>query len=383
MHILALPKWYPGRNDPQLGDFIRKQMLAVARHERVSVVFTAPVVGLGQPYLQELNDLDGAWELRCYYEPSIARSSLQRKVINLQRWWKATRQGIERCMRERGKPDLTHVHILVRPALAALWLKRRSGVPYILSEQSSQYLDGTWEAKSEAFQRLNRSIFRKAAAVTAVSAHLGEQLKRLRLTDAYQVVPNTVPGTDRPLPAAGPRSRFMMVADLVDRTKNISGVLTALKAVRAAGGPATLEVIGNGPDAAKLMELASELGISDHVTWHGRLSNAEVLDHMATTGTVIINSNVETFSVVTGEALALGKPVIATKCGGPQAFVNSTNGILIEPRNTQELVQAMLRMANDGPFGDPATIRNTISERFSPEVVAAGFIGVYQRVLAG
>jgi hypothetical protein len=31
MHVLFLPKWYPGRNDPQLGDFIRKQALAVAK----------------------------------------------------------------------------------------------------------------------------------------------------------------------------------------------------------------------------------------------------------------------------------------------------------------------------------------------------------------
>ena len=37
MHILVLPKWYPGRNDPQLGDFVRKQTLAVALHHRVRV----------------------------------------------------------------------------------------------------------------------------------------------------------------------------------------------------------------------------------------------------------------------------------------------------------------------------------------------------------
>jgi glycosyltransferase involved in cell wall biosynthesis len=168
----------------------------------------------------------------------------------------------------------------------------------------------------------------------------------------------------------------------VDRTKNVSGVLRALKTAREAGVLATLDVIGDGPDATHLKELASSLGLTGHVIWHGRLSNAEVLDRMATTGTVIINSNVETFSVVTGEALALGKPVIATRCGGPQAFVNESNGILIEPRDDKDLAQAMSRMASGTDFLDPAAIRRTISDRFSPQAVADGFITVYQRVLA-
>lgn len=41
----------------------------------------------------------------------------------------------------------------------------------------------------------------------------------------------------------------------------------------------------------------------------------------------VLNSNFETFSVVTAEALAYGKPVIATRCGGPEEFVNKIMGI--------------------------------------------------------
>jgi glycosyltransferase involved in cell wall biosynthesis len=381
MHILVIPKWYTGRNDPQLGDFVRKQALAVAREHKVTVVFTVPLKGLAVAEEQELFEADGAWELRCYYRPSDASVGPLRKLINLRRYWKASWNGLHRAFQQRGLPDLTHVHILVRPALVAWWLKRTRGVPYILSEQSSEYLDGTWRAKGPLFKAINRWLFRHASAVTVVSAHLGEGLKALGLSTDHQVVPNVVPGTELPLPSPGDPRHFLVVADLVDRTKNVSGVLQALKLAVDRGHDLHLSIIGDGPDRMELNALANSLGLAHRVEWLGRISNAEVLARMGRTGAVIVNSNVETFSVVTGEALALGRPVIATRCGGPEAFITHENGLLITPRSSEELAAAMTRLATDAAR-DPATIRRTVIDRFSAGSVCATFQTIYQQVLA-
>lgn len=381
MHILALPKWYPGHNDPQLGDFIRKQMLAVASVAKVSVVYTSPVRHMPERYRQEQAASAGAWELRCYYRPSTSAFMPWRKLVNLMRWWKATRAGIAWCFREQGRPDLVHVHILVRPALMALYLRRREGIPFIISEQSSEYLDGTFNAKPAPIKAVARYLCRKASAITAVSAHLGDALRSAGLCAEYSVVPNTVPGMDRPLPPQGPPGRFLMVADLVDRTKNVSGVLRALKAARAEGVDARLDVIGDGPDGADLRATAAALGLNGSVTWHGRLPNADVLERMGATGAVIINSNVETFSVVTGEALAQGKPVIATRCGGPQGFVTEANGVLIGTQDDEALKNMIISFSRNERRFDPAEVRRTVSDRFAPQAIAAGFLAIYQRVL--
>ncbi|MBL7985073.1 MAG: glycosyltransferase, partial [Flavobacteriales bacterium] len=349
------------------------------RAGRVSVVFTVPLAGLEQAYQQELTEDDGPWELRCYYRPSTAKSDLVRRVSNLIRYLRSTRKGLQRLASERGKPDLTHVHILVRPALVAWWLGVWQRIPFLLSEQSSEYLDGTWVAKSAVFKAANIFLFRRAKAVTAVSSHLGDALQQLGLCARYEVVPNTVPGIDRPLPPAGPVDRFMMVADLVDRTKNVSGVLQAIRNAKDHGHLLHLQVIGDGPDGDRLKRMATELGIDTQVMWLGRLPNARVLEHMADTGTVIINSNVETFSVVTGEALASGKPVIATRCGGPAAFITPTNGVLIEPRDTAALTGAMIDRATGVTSYDPALVRASVSDRFSPDAVGAAFLTIYQR----
>ena len=174
----------------------------------------------------------------------------------------------------------------------------------------------------------------------------------------------------------------MMVADLVDRTKNVSGALRALAAARALGHDLRLEVIGDGDDREMLHHLAAELDLTPYVHWHGRTAQSDVLPRMATIGTVIINSNVETFSVVTGEALASGKPVIATRCGGPEQFITVENGLLIPVLDDAELAKAMIQMSQTHHHYPPEVVRDSIRGRFGTEAVAEGFDTVYKQALA-
>ena len=381
MHVLVLPKWYPGLPDPQLGDFIRKQMLAVAKMHQVSVVYPCPVKDLPTVHQEMLDERDGAWELRCYYRQNTSDLAPIRKTLNLIRYRQALRNGLTRMLRERGRPDLIHAHILTRPAWMAWWWARRWKIPFIISEQSSVHLNGTWQRKSYLARTIDQFLAGKAFRFTAVSPHLASALTLAGLGKDHSVVPNTIPGMDRPLPLPGPPSAFMMVADLVDSTKNVSGTLRALAAARTQGHELNLVVIGDGPDRRKLEDLTSELGIAPHVRWHGRLPQADVLAVMAGTGTVIINSNFETFSVVTGEALASGKPVIATRCGGPEAFITPANGLLIPVTDDKALAEAMIQISRDHGHYAPATVRASVSERYSARAVAEGFDTIYQEAL--
>ncbi len=380
MHILFIPKWYPGRNDPQLGDFLRKQAIAVGKFAKVSVLHVSPITGLEEREVQELSEADGIWELRCMYRNSAIGIGGLRKLVNLPRYWRAAWNGFDRVVKEHGMPDLNHVHILVRPAFVAWQLKRRHGIPFVISEQSSEYLDGSFSRKSPLYKWLGRFLFSKASAVTAVSKWLGDALVKHRLISNYEVVPNVIPGLDRPLPEAGDPAHFMVVADLVDKTKNVSGVINAMAKVKRQIPNMRLSIIGDGPDRKMLEDLARSQGLNGSVKFLGRLPNTTVLDHLATAGNVIINSNFETFSVVTGEALAQGKPVIATRCGGPIAFVTPENGILIEKQDDEALSNAMIDLARSTDR-DPAKIRASVSDRFSYEAVGAAFMKIYERVL--
>lgn len=381
MHILVLPKWYPGLPDPQLGDFIRKQMLAVAGTHQVSVVHVCAVDDLPETYLEELDSSAGAWELHAYYRHDRTLVAPLRKAINFRRYRKAAMMGIQRVLDERGKPDLIHAHILTRPAYAAWLLARKWDIPFVISEQSSGHLKGTWQRKHATAKYFDRFLYRQAAASTAVSPHLAKALEQAGLGRGHVIVPNVIPGLERPLPPAGPPGHFMVVADLVDDVKNVSGVLNALALARSQGHDLRLEVIGGGADAEMLQAHARSLGLQGHVHWHGRLPQSAVQPLMDRTGTMIVNSRFETFSVVTGEALACGKPVIASRCGGPEAFITPENGVLIPVDDDKALCEAMIRMTTEHGRYQPAAIRASVGQRFSPEAVAQGFDQVYQQVL--
>ena len=62
--------------------------------------------------------------------------------MNFVRYRRAALHGWARVQRERGMPDLFHAHILVRAVWLARTLARRERRPFLVSEQSSEYLDG-------------------------------------------------------------------------------------------------------------------------------------------------------------------------------------------------------------------------------------------------
>lgn len=129
-------------------------------------------------------------------------------------------------------------------------------------------------------------------------------------------------------------------------------------------------------------QLAQDLGLlNTYVFFHGMLSNEEVYRFLASSDFLITNSNYETFSVATAEALACGVPVIATRCGGPEDYVNEQVGILIEPGNSKQLKEAILHMLDNCDKYDKQEIREYAIAKFNSEVIGKSFYEVYKSIL--
>jgi glycosyltransferase involved in cell wall biosynthesis len=379
MHALFLPKWFPGRNDPQLGDFLRKQAIATAAQVKVSVLFVTALDS--DVRTLEVVEADGLWELHCHYPRCRRGPAAWRTLTNLLRYLLAARAGLARLIGERGDPDIVHAHILLRPAMLAWCWRIRTGTPFVVSEQSSGFMTGAFAHRPGWYRWLCRMVLRRANAITTVSGHLGAHMKTLGLIERYEVVPNVVPGLDRPLPPRGAPGHFLMVADLVDGIKNVSGVLRAMASLGERYPAVRLELIGDGPDRGNLERLCAQLHLHERVIFRGRLPNTLVLDHMAHAGSVIVNSRVETFSVVTGEGLAMGKPVIATRCGGPEAFITPENGILVAVDDEPALAAAMEHLLLHHTNYAPENVRASVRSRSSSAAVGTGFATLYERIL--
>jgi glycosyltransferase involved in cell wall biosynthesis len=94
----------------------------------------------------------------------------------------------------------------------------------------------------------------------------------------------------------------------------------------------------------------------------------------------VLSSLRETFGIVVGEAMGCGKPVIATRCGGPEFTVNEQTGVLVEAGSPESLATAMEEFISGQVAFDPETVRASVVNRFSPEAFVRNITGVYESV---
>jgi glycosyltransferase involved in cell wall biosynthesis len=137
-------------------------------------------------------------------------------------------------------------------------------------------------------------------------------------------------------PVSTPSSTFLFIGRLVD-WKALDLALHAL--VLTPG--ASLSVIGDGPMLAPWRALAASLGLAGRVHFHGWLSQPECAVHLQTACALILPSLYECGGAVVLEAMAMGRPVIATAWGGPADYLDATCGILIPPTGRNALISAL------------------------------------------
>jgi glycosyltransferase involved in cell wall biosynthesis len=108
------------------------------------------------------------------------------------------------------------------------------------------------------------------------------------------------------------------------------------------------------------------------------LGRDEVIAELDRSDAFVLPSTYETFGVVLIEALARGRPVIATACGGPEAFVLPEDGEIVPPGNEERLASAMVAMRSSRASYRDDQLRERAIERFGAEA----FVEKIQRVYA-
>jgi glycosyltransferase involved in cell wall biosynthesis len=143
-----------------------------------------------------------------------------------------------------------------------------------------------------------------------------------------------------------------------------------------------LVVVGDGPHKQYLQDLVYKLQISDQVIFKGMIRNENIIEEFQDSNIFVLSSHYETFGVVVIEALACGKPVIATKCGGPECILTKDNGLLVDPFKPELLGEAMLNIKNKINDYNSTLIKDDCYKRFSSTVVAKKLIQIYRKILA-
>lgn len=144
-----------------------------------------------------------------------------------------------------------------------------------------------------------------------------------------------------------------------------------------------LLIVGDGEDRAFLTKLSRTLGVSDSVIFTGALSQDELPNAYATADIFVLPSLFESFGISLIEAQASGKPVIGTRSGGtPEALVEGSTGLLVEPGNVLQLEAAILRLLLDNDLslkmGDNG--KTFVQKCFEIETIVNNMIDCYQQL---
>ncbi|GAA0680402.1 glycosyltransferase [Dyella marensis] len=383
IHVLVIPSWYPARPGDISGSFFREQALALHWHGcKVGVIY---------PQLRSLRHWRGpaGGERGLRREFDQGMPVLRSPGVNpfpllhgaAAAWW--VRHGLKlyrRYVAEFGRPDVVHAHAALYGGALARQIWLREGVPYVLTEHSSMYPRGR---VSHTQARIAREAAREARRRFAVSASFGGFLEGYFGADAgsWEVMPNIVDASfgERPLgePADGGDFTFLTVGGL-NENKGIHLLFEAFARGFASEPGVRLRIGGHGPERARLEKLAAQLGIADRVAFLGALTRQQVAEELARVQALVHPSRYETFGVAIVEALAMGRPVVATRCGGPEGIVTARDGLLVPVDDIDALARAMHELrANIGHY-DAAAIRQACLARFGEAAVVARLREIYE-----
>jgi glycosyltransferase involved in cell wall biosynthesis len=294
MRLLLVSQMYPGPDDPDLGVFVRRlaDELESRGHELERVVLDS-------------------------------RSGGKVRYLGLARHAFATAR--------RFRPDVVYAHFLVPTGLIGALASR---APLVVTAHGRDVRNvGAIPGVAAA----TRLVVRRAAAVVAVSDYLRRELEA-KVPEARGKTEVISSGVDlerfrvEPSPDGAPR--FLCVGSLTER-KNVVRLARAFAAL----GEGSLTFVGDGPLRGKLERLPG-------VELAGAIPYEQVPARIAAARVVCQPSLIEPFGQALLEAMACGRPVVATRIGGPPEFVPPDAGVVVDPTDEEALERALRQAAS-------------------------------------
>ncbi|MBQ8484715.1 MAG: glycosyltransferase family 4 protein [Bacteroidaceae bacterium] len=378
MKVLFVTRGFPSDKDPMSGNYEAVQAKAIAAKGHEVAVIAVRWLNLLHIFCDKKVRSRVVNNIRIYecnrIKLSIPHVYFPKFELWVQKW--QFKKVYNQCVQDIGTPDIVHAHILMCAA-PATYLKQELHLPFVITEHWSR-------AFSE--HMLKRVVnltpaYHIADKVICVSKALSENLRQKCGLDSI-VINNMVSNEffrTRKKKNQSDSFKFIAVGS-VKRVKRFDLLVEAFALCQFPKN-VILEIVGEGPERALIAGMVQELYLSDQVKLLGMKTPEELSDLLCQSDCFVLSSHLETFSIVLIEAMAKGLPIIATKCGGPETFIRTEDGLLIEKDNVKEMAEALKYMLNHVNEYNSEEIRQHCYDHFSQDVIADMIINVYNQVI--
>lgn len=349
------------------------------------------------PELQSQGDevtlavMRGPFDLR----PALESQGVRVVVLQARHRWNLIGAARELAALVRsGEYNVVHAHLYFPAVVTAL--SRRLGLhraAQVVSFHNLAYAPGVNKAGAGLRwrKRLAAALYpRGFDAMLGVSAAVARHYEQALGLRGVQVQYNPVPRAvaERTVLAAetaGGQDVFsVMIPGRLVHEKGHSDFLQALALLRAQGRKLSVTLAGHGPIRPALERQIGQLGLDDCVSITGPLAHRQLLDVVQAADLVVVPSRFEGFGLTALEAMALGRPVLATTAGGlPEVIEHGASGWLVPAQDPAQLAQAIGQLLDDPALrqrlGTAGRLR--AQQHFSLQAVTARLRDIYRRAV--
>jgi teichuronic acid biosynthesis glycosyltransferase TuaC len=381
LHVLTLTPFYPMDQDDAAGCFVSEPLSWLARADIHNLVFAVRPVYRGAGRARA-SAIPARW-LRYLSFPGgfglpSAGAFLFARIVSQVRKLNAS-QHI----------DVIHAHGPLPCGHAAMLLSAELNIPYVISVHgldafSTVQVGGR---AGEWCRRISQRVYRSSGRVICVSEHVRAAVLegaggRCRTSVVYNGVdpglftPGDIPTSGTPV--------VLSVGNLIP-TKGHALLIRAAAALAGEFPNLNWEIIGDGPEIARLQTLCAQLQVLAKVRFLGRQSRKQVAAAMQRCTVFALPSRYEGLGCVYLEAMSTGKPAIGCRNQGiAEVIQDRWNGLLVSPDNQEELTLAISALLRDEPGRRKmsAAARSTILERFTLAHQADNLARLYRECLA-
>ena len=372
LRVLVLPSWYPTDSKPFFGIFIRKHALEMSKYMKVQVLYFDPN-SLGQCKSYKISRTQVNENLHETIVSLGSYTGVFKKPIHyfLILWYWLHQILLKKSIQF----DIIHVHVIYHIGIYLWKFLIFTRKPLVITEHWTGYLDndGTYKRFNPLLRFMFSSLYKKARLVTAVSEGLKNKLDQLfNVGSKTDVISNVIDcsATPRVSPdlSVNPFT-FLVISNFDNRQKNISGILDAFAELHRENKHTRLLLAGDGKDFSMLKEYATNLGLPPNTAvFLGLVPNNELSQLYTKAHCYVLNSNYETFSISTAEALLHGVPVISTRCNGPEEYVQPESGILLPIQENLNLLESFKVLISEYNKFNNLRISNEIKEKLCDDI---------------
>lgn len=383
-NLMVISNSFPNKDNTFIGDIFVKEQLKYIKSYFDNVYVVSPVA-YGMEHLRKTKHSDYQFDNVYVYFPKYVNNPLFWRNWKSM-WIHLEANAIKSLIRKENLQfDLIHAHFTWPSGAVAVRLKKSMGTPVVITEhgvltwfealknEDKHYIN-TWN-DSDAIIRVNKKD------VSIICRYCDDSSKVHFIGNGFD------PSKFHPVDMGKARrslglpidSKIILNISRLHEVKGQNHLISSIGYILKIRNDVVCYIGGIGPFKEDLKKHISSLNLQENVKLLGLVPDSEMNNLVNSCDVFVLPSLSESFGIVQIEAMACGKPVIATRNGGSEEVIISKEyGLLVDPANSEDLTDKIL-VALDREWDRDKIL--TYAEQYTWANVAKEIVCVYEQVL--